>query len=271
MTERDVVIFDIEASCEDRKINSQYNMETIEIGAVKVRDGEIIDTFETFVKPEYTEKLTPFCTELTGITYEDLKDAPIFKKAILDFYDFIYGCDIFSCGDFDRKFLVRELESKGFNYKHELAINAINSSHEDLKKYYNRITEKKKKGMIGMMEELEIPMEGDHHRALSDSLNLTKIYLKLEKIREEKLRKVFKGKTLDKLIDSINHHHDESIKKINENLFECSNSQKETQKHKSFIKFIDYWSQVIIVDIEIIGLNYIDDKKLKKLKQLTNI
>ena len=59
-------------------------IETIEIGAVLVRaiTLEVEAEFETFVKPVRHPVLTPFCTELTGITQEMLADAPAFPEAM---------------------------------------------------------------------------------------------------------------------------------------------------------------------------------------------
>ena len=48
----------------------------IEIGALLVEDGEILDTFSTFVSPG--RKLLPQTTEITGITDEMLEHAPVF-------------------------------------------------------------------------------------------------------------------------------------------------------------------------------------------------
>ena len=48
--------------------------EIIEIGAVIIRDGEILDRFHTFVKAE--RSLQPWIIKLTGITDEMLRDAP---------------------------------------------------------------------------------------------------------------------------------------------------------------------------------------------------
>ena len=50
-----------------------------EIGAVKVRGGEIIGEFQTFVNPQHG--LSDFITSLTGITDDMLADAPKIKSA----------------------------------------------------------------------------------------------------------------------------------------------------------------------------------------------
>ncbi len=59
-------------------------MEAIEIGAVLVRANtlEVEAEFETFAKPVRHPMLTPFCTELTGVTQELLADAPAFPEAM---------------------------------------------------------------------------------------------------------------------------------------------------------------------------------------------
>ncbi len=59
-------------------------METIEIGAVLVRATTLAVEAEsqTFVRPVRHPVLTPFCTELTGITQAMLADAPAFPEAM---------------------------------------------------------------------------------------------------------------------------------------------------------------------------------------------
>jgi len=58
-----------------------------EIGAVKVRGGEIIGEFQTFVNPQHG--LSDFITSLTGITDEMLTDAPKIKSVLPDFFEFL--------------------------------------------------------------------------------------------------------------------------------------------------------------------------------------
>lgn len=50
--------------------------ETIEVGILKVKDGEVIDQFQTLIKPKFLP-IDEFITELTGITSEMLEDAPL--------------------------------------------------------------------------------------------------------------------------------------------------------------------------------------------------
>ena len=58
-----------------------------EIGAVKVRGGEIIGEFQTFVNPQHG--LPDFITSLTGITDEMLSDAPKIKSVLPGFFEFL--------------------------------------------------------------------------------------------------------------------------------------------------------------------------------------
>jgi DNA polymerase III epsilon subunit family exonuclease len=58
-----------------------------EIGAVKVRGGEIIGEFQTFINPQHG--LSDFITSLTGITDEMLADAPKIKSVLPGFFEFL--------------------------------------------------------------------------------------------------------------------------------------------------------------------------------------
>ena len=74
---KDYVCVDIETS----GVRVKWD-KIIEIGAVKVRDSKVVDTFSELINPGL--KLSPYITELTGITDEMLKDKPFIEKFCQD-------------------------------------------------------------------------------------------------------------------------------------------------------------------------------------------
>ena len=77
----EIVCFDIETT------GLKVTQEAItEIGAVRLKNGEIVETFQTFVDPE--RRLTPEIIGLTGITDEMLRGAPKLKDALTAFLAF---------------------------------------------------------------------------------------------------------------------------------------------------------------------------------------
>ena len=65
----------------------------IEIGAVHVRNGAVSGRFQTFLTPEPYQSLSPFITNLTGITDSDLVGAPTFREILprlRDFFRWLY-------------------------------------------------------------------------------------------------------------------------------------------------------------------------------------
>ena len=83
----EIVCFDIETT------GLKVTQEAItEIGAVRLRNGEIVETFQTFVDPE--RRLTPEIIGLTGITDDMLRGAPKLKDALTAFLAFAGGAPL---------------------------------------------------------------------------------------------------------------------------------------------------------------------------------
>ncbi|KRF36297.1 DEDD exonuclease domain-containing protein [Nocardioides sp. Soil805] len=61
-----------------------------EIGAVKVRAGEVLGEFQTLVNPR--SEIPPFIAVLTGITNAMVSDAPPIESALPAFLEFAAGC-----------------------------------------------------------------------------------------------------------------------------------------------------------------------------------
>lgn len=83
----------------------------IEIAAVKVKNGKIIDEYESLV---YAKEINPHITEITGIAAEDTVDAPELKTVMMEFKLFLQDA-IFVAHDvkFDYNFISLSMEKVG--------------------------------------------------------------------------------------------------------------------------------------------------------------
>jgi DNA polymerase-3 subunit alpha (Gram-positive type) len=107
LTEETYVVFDVETT----GLSAVYN-KIIELAAVKIRGGEIIDKFEAFANPH--ESLSQTTIELTGITDDMVENAPEIEEVIRDFHQFM-GDDILVAhnASFDMGFLNEGLRKIG--------------------------------------------------------------------------------------------------------------------------------------------------------------
>lgn len=93
------VVFDVETT----GLSAVYD-KIIELAAVKIKNGEIIDRFERFANPHHP--LSQKTTELTGITDDMVAEAPDIEPVLQDFFAFA-GDDILVAhnASFDMGFL----------------------------------------------------------------------------------------------------------------------------------------------------------------------
>jgi 3'-5' exoribonuclease 1 len=169
------ILIDLEATTSDDASLPRAEMETIEIGAVKVnaQNFKIEKTFQCFVKPILHPTLHRFCTELTGITQAMLEQAPSFQAAIQKLYEemdlpndkVIWG----SWGMFDLHLLLRDCALHKIPY-------LLPVEHINLKELFSKNQQLSKScGMSQALMLCELPLDGAHHRALDDTLNIAKM------------------------------------------------------------------------------------------------
>lgn len=151
----------------------------IEIGAVRVKNGQITETFSQLINPEV--KIYAKTIELTGITNEMLEGKPVYGQVLPEFSKFL-GDSIFvahnAMFDWDR-FLIHYLFKVGITPSNEVIDTMVLS-----KTYFN---EKSKHSLAELTNEFGIDI-GNHHRALDDSIATAKILLEFKKRFKEDSR-----------------------------------------------------------------------------------
>ncbi|MDO4564811.1 MAG: exonuclease domain-containing protein [Clostridia bacterium] len=142
--------------------------EIIEFGAARVRGGEVVETFQQLVKPQYG--ISPEIARITGITNDMVADCPRIEEVLPRFLDFV-GDDVVVAhnANFDVNFLI--YASDDYDFPNDF-IDTLRWARRLLKLDHHRLPD--------VVAALEIPVS-EHHRALSDALTCAEIYERLKK------------------------------------------------------------------------------------------
>ena len=167
----EIVCFDIETT------GLKVTQEAItEIGAVRLRNGEIVETFQTFVDPE--RRLTPEIIGLTGITDEMLRGAPKLKDALTAFLAFAGNAPLAAHNaEFDISFIRAGCRKCGIPFEPTYIDTLILAQNllPGLGKYKLDI----------VAEHLQLP-QFNHHRASDDAVPVAQMLTKFFPMLEER-------------------------------------------------------------------------------------
>lgn len=160
------VVFDVETTGLDAD-----SCEIIEIGAVKVSGGEIIEKFQTLVRPK--KPIPSLITTITEITDEMVKDAPPIEVVIKDFYLFAKGTILSGYNvNFDMKFIQNAARLNNMKFENEVQdVLPLARQKLDAKNY--------KLGTV--VKALNLTLD-NAHRAFFDALATAEVLLALSKI-----------------------------------------------------------------------------------------
>ena len=164
---KDFVVFDLETT----GFEPEY-CEIIEIGAVKIRNGEIIETFTTLIRPgcDIPENIT----EITGISNDMVVFAPELKDVISDFYKFTRNAILVAHNaSFDTKFL--SYHAKKLRYKFE------NDVQDTLAMARELVKGIKNYKLKTLSDHFNIRLV-DAHRALNDTIATAKVFIELNRL-----------------------------------------------------------------------------------------
>lgn len=155
---------------------SAKNDKIIEIGAAKIRDGQIVDTISKLVDPRV--KIPQSVQKLTGITDEDVIGAIGEDEAVTELLDFIGDDEILGQNvQFDYSFL----KQWAVNHKRPLELYA----YDTLKMARKYLPAEQSKKLGDLCAYFGIKRE-NAHRALDDAIETMQIFEKLQDIALEK-------------------------------------------------------------------------------------
>ncbi len=195
--DEEFVVFDLETTG-----FSAAQDKIIEIGAVKIKGGEIIDRFSTFVNPE---RPIPFKIEnLTGINDVMVKDAPKIEEVLPKFMEFVKGSILVAHNaDFDMSFI----ESNCRRMEIPCEFTVIDTV--GLSRFL--VTGLGRYKLDTVAKALGVPL-GNHHRAVDDAECTARIFQKLiGRMEEQGITNLDqaneKGIESDDFKSKLNSHH----------------------------------------------------------------
>ena len=172
------VVFDIETTG-----LSPHSDNLTEIGAVKVQNCEIVDSFSTFVNPKMD--ISYQIQELTRITNEMVKDAPSLEEALPEFLEFAKDSVLVAHNaDFDTGFIYQKCQQLGLEYNFEKVdtLTLARIINTNLKRF----------SLDKVCKDMGVVLSG-HHRAVNDAQATAEVFIKYLEI--------FKKKGINKLSD----------------------------------------------------------------------
>lgn len=172
LLENEFVVFDLETTGLNNTGTGGDMDKIIEIGAVRIKNGEIVEKFSSFVA--YDKKLPDNIVELTGITDDMLVGAPKIQNVIADFYKFADGCKLVGHNvTFDYRFVEYYGNKERYSFTQtRYDTMTIGQSVLVLPNYkLNTLAD-------------HFGVTFNHHRAFDDALATAKIFIELVRLKK---------------------------------------------------------------------------------------
>jgi len=152
----------------------------IEIGAIKVKDGHIVGEYESLVQ---CDEISRHITELTGISVDDTKDAPSLQRVLNEFKAFI-GTDIFVAHavKFDYTFISAMYQKLNMQPMLNRSLCSIDLAERTFSSF--------RYGLSYLNDSLDLHESANHHRALSDAITTSKLFMMSLELVDEKIETV---------------------------------------------------------------------------------
>jgi DNA polymerase-3 subunit epsilon len=173
----------------------------IEIGAVRIEDGQVTARFQELMNPG--QRVSGFIEAYTGITNAMLMGARSCGEVMRDFAEFVGGYNLVAHNaSFDKRFLDAEFERISMGYSGQFSCSMFAA---------RRSFQKAPDHKLGtLVEFMNIPVEGVFHRALYDSEMTAKLWLAmLDDVRQRYVLSAIDFRLMQKLAKTPKHSVDD--------------------------------------------------------------
>ncbi|MGL6259315.1 3'-5' exonuclease [Vibrio sp. WXL210] len=170
---KSVIILDFETT----GLSPNQGDRAIEIGAVKLEGGKVVDRFQRLMNPGF--RVSGFIEGYTGISNAMLADAPSCAEVMTEFADFIQGSNLVAHNaSFDQRFLDAELKAIGRDYDGCFACSLLVS-----RRLHQEVSSHK---LGDLVRYHQIDNDGVFHRALADAEVTASLWLvQLETLKQQ--------------------------------------------------------------------------------------
>lgn len=144
-----------------------------ELGAVKIQNGSITQSFHTLIDPR--RDIPPEVVEKTGISNDMVKGQPLFEDILPDFYKFTYGCGMVGHNiSFDFPFLIKGGNACGWSFGDRRTYDTMGIAPVAIPSIQKLSLDKVLEG-LGLVND-------NAHRALSDAAATAKAFVAMHKL-----------------------------------------------------------------------------------------
>jgi len=159
-----VIVLDFETT----GLSPDQGDRVIEVGAVRIENGEIVDRFQRLMNPGIP--VNAFIENYTGISNTMLQDAPPVAEVMAEFSEFIVGHNLVAHNaSFDQRFLKAELKRI-----QKPCANLFSCSMLAARRVYQLAPNHTLGGLVSYKN---IPTDGVFHRALADAEMTARLWL----------------------------------------------------------------------------------------------
>lgn len=192
LDEATFVVYDLETT----GLSARFN-EIIEIAAVKIKHGHIVDEFSTYVKP--SRQISPKITEITSITNDDVRNAPTIEEVLPDFYKFFKDSILVAHNaTFDNSFIDVNLKRLNLYKGPNPTIDTLELARVE---YGDKL---KRFNLKAVTKFFDVDLE-QHHRAIYDAKATSLVFLKM--LNNLRQKSIINYNEINSLINPNNIYH----------------------------------------------------------------